>query len=155
MKALFNMCMKNWAILGFDKLIIFSKHNICGKGYNCKFSSLFLNVWCVIELYWMSFNAPTLHLSLLSIMGLGNWWNLDFASPMNLIIWHNKYVLVMIEHFWNWLKLLPILDGNNECVTYTFLNRVFSWFGIPTQMFINQNMKICREFQEFLRNHPR
>jgi hypothetical protein len=57
----------------------------------------------------------------------------------------------MIEQFWNWLKLVPILDGNNECATYTFLNRVFSWFGIPTQMFINQNMKFFREFQEFLK----
>jgi hypothetical protein len=51
MKALFNMRMRKWVILGSNKLIIFSKHNICGKGYNCKFSSLFLNVSCVIELY--------------------------------------------------------------------------------------------------------
>lgn len=52
----------------------------------------------------------------------------------------------MTKHFWKWLELLPILDGNNECATYTFFNRVFSWFGIPIQMFINQNMKICKEF---------
>ncbi len=54
----------------------------------------------------------------------------------------------MIEHFWKWLELVLVLDGNNECVIYTFLNRLFSWFGIPTQMFINQNMKFCREFQK-------
>lgn len=39
-------------------------------------------------------------------------------------------------------------------VIYTFLNRVFSWFGIPIQMFINQNTKICKEFQEFLKIAP-
>jgi hypothetical protein len=60
----------------------------------------------------------------------------------------------MIEHFWNWSELLPILGGNNECATYTFLNRVFSWFGIPTQMFINLNMKFCKEFQEFFKITP-
>jgi hypothetical protein len=49
---------------------------------------------------------------------------------------------------------VPVLDGNNECATYTFLNRVFSWFGIPTQMFINQNMKICKEFQKKIKIAP-
>jgi hypothetical protein len=140
-----------WGLINFFFLF---KHNICGKGYICKFSSLLLNVCCVIELYWMSLNAPTLHLSLLPIMGLGNWWNLDFSSPMNSIIWHKKYVLVIIEHFWKWLELVPILDGNNECAIYTFLNRLISWFGIPTQMFINENMKFCKEFQEVFKITP-
>jgi hypothetical protein len=47
MKAFFNMFMKSWAILGFDKPIIYSKHNICGKGCNYRFNSLFLDVWCM------------------------------------------------------------------------------------------------------------
>jgi len=41
--------MKNWAILGFVGHIVCSRHNIGGKGYNCKFNNLFLGVWCVIE----------------------------------------------------------------------------------------------------------
>jgi hypothetical protein len=38
------MFMKSWAILGFDILIFFSRHNIGGMICNYKFNSLFLGV---------------------------------------------------------------------------------------------------------------
>jgi hypothetical protein len=44
-----------------------------------------------------SFNVPMPQLQPLSIMGLGYRWSLDFAGPVTPR--HNKYVLVMIEHF--------------------------------------------------------
>jgi hypothetical protein len=46
-----------------------------------------------------SFNAPTPTLQPLPIMGLGYRWSLDFAGPLPVTKNHNKYVLVMIEHF--------------------------------------------------------
>jgi hypothetical protein len=49
MRALYDMFMKSWAILGFDKPTICIKHNIGGMGCNYMFSNLFLNVWCVIK----------------------------------------------------------------------------------------------------------
>ena len=48
-----------------------------------------------------SFNAPTLVLQPLPIMGLGYEWNLDFVGPIPITKRHNKYVLVMIEYFSN------------------------------------------------------
>jgi hypothetical protein len=46
-----------------------------------------------------SFNAPMPQLQPLPIMGLGYRWSLDFAGPLPVTPRHNKYVLVMIEHF--------------------------------------------------------
>jgi len=43
----------------------------------------------------------------------------------------------MIEHFSKWLKLVPLLDCNNEGVVYAFLDRVFSRFGIVIEIFID------------------
>jgi hypothetical protein len=55
-----------------------------------------------------SINMPTPQLQPLPIMGLGYQWNLDFASPLNLTPRHNRYVLVMIEHFSKWLELMSL-----------------------------------------------
>jgi hypothetical protein len=41
-------------------------------------------------------------------MGVGYRWNLDFVEPLGLNIWHNRYVLVMIEHFSKWIELAPL-----------------------------------------------
>jgi len=49
MKGLYDMLMKNWAILGFDGPTVCFRHNIGGVGYNYRFNNLFLGVWCVIE----------------------------------------------------------------------------------------------------------
>jgi len=104
---------------------------------------------CILcDQVWASFNAPTLHLQPLPIMGLGYWWSLDFVGPLSLTPWHNQYVLVMIEHFSKLLELVPLLDCNSERVAYAFLNMVFSRFGTPTKVFIDQGTKFHGEFQE-------
>jgi len=79
-----------------------------------------------------SFNAPTPQLHPLPIMGLGYHWSLDFARPLPLTIWHNIYVLVMVEHFSKWIELVPSLDKSSEGITYAFLDRVLSHFGALT-----------------------
>jgi hypothetical protein len=59
---------------------------------------------------------------------------LDFASPLSLTPQHNRYVLVMIEHFSKWLELVPLPDHSNEEATYAILDRVFSEFGAPDKV---------------------
>ncbi len=81
-----------------------------------------------------SFNAPTPQLHPLPIMGLGYHWSLDFARPLPLIIWHNIYVLVMVEHFSKWIELVPSLDKSSKGVAYAFLDRVLSHFGAPANV---------------------
>jgi hypothetical protein len=55
----------------------------------------------VCDQVWASFNAPTYHLQLLLIMGLGRYrWSLDFASPLNL-------TLNITNMFWLWSNIFP------------------------------------------------
>jgi hypothetical protein len=48
------------------------------------------------------------------------------ADPLNLTPQHNRYVLVMSEHFSKWLELFPLLDCSNEGASYAFL----TWYLI-------------------------
>jgi hypothetical protein len=80
------------------------------------------------------FNPLTPQLHPLPIMGLGYRWNLDFAGPLPLTVWHNRYVLVMVEQFSKWIELVPSPDKSNEGIAYAFLDRVFSHFGAPAKM---------------------
>ncbi len=61
-----------------------------------------------------SFNAPTPILQPLPIMGLGYRWSLDFAGPLPITKRHNKYVLVMIEHFSKWIELVALSNKFSE-----------------------------------------
>ncbi len=87
------------------------------------------------------FNVPTPQLHPLPIMGLGYCWNLDFAGPLPLMVRHNRYVLVIVEHFSKWIELVPSPNKLNEGVVYAFLDRVFSHFGAPAEMLTDQGMK--------------
>jgi hypothetical protein len=41
-------------------------------------------------------------------------------------MWHNQYVLIMIEHFSKCLKLMPSSNYNNEGATYAHMDKIFS-----------------------------
>jgi hypothetical protein len=122
-KALWGMFMKSWAILGFDEHIVCCKHNIGGKGCNCKFRNIFLGVWCVTELKHLSMH---LHLTYnpyqLWALGTDEVWILSTHW-----IWH----LNITNMFWLWLsifpsgwivelELVPLLNHSNERVAYAF-----------------------------------
>ncbi len=130
------MLMKSWAILGFDKPIIYSKHNICGKGCNYRFSSLFLDVWCMSKC-----GCHSTHLYL--IYGHCPSWGLIINGIWVLLI-HWIWSCDIINTFWlwssnsKWLELVPLLNHNKEGTTYTFFDRVFSRFGILVEVFTNQ-----------------
>ncbi len=59
-KALSNKLKSNWAILGYNKIIVCSKHNTISERCNCMFNNLFLSVWCVIR-----FEHYSMHLYLI------------------------------------------------------------------------------------------
>ncbi len=94
-----------------------------------------------------SFNAPTPQLHPLPIMGLGYRWSLDFAGPLPLTVRHNKYVLVMVEHFSKWIELVPSPDKSSKGVAYAFLDRVLSHFGAPVEVLTDQGIEFQGEFQ--------
>jgi hypothetical protein len=80
-------------------------------------------------------------------MGLGYRWSLDFARPLPLTVRHNKYVLVMVEHFSKGIDLVPSPDKSSEGVAYAFLDRVLSHFGAPTEVLTDQGTEFQGDFQ--------
>ncbi len=46
MKALFDMFMRSWVILGSNESIVCFRHNIGGKKGNYNFNNLFFDVVC-------------------------------------------------------------------------------------------------------------
>jgi hypothetical protein len=66
---------------------------------------------------------------------------LDFSGLLSLTPQHNRYVLVMIEHFFKWLELVPLPNHNSEGATYAFMDIMFSRLDVPTKVFTNQGME--------------
>ncbi len=64
-----------------------------------------------------------------------------------MIVWHNKYVLVMVEHFSKWIELVPSPDKSSKGVAYIFLDRVLSHFGAPVDVLTDQGTEFQGEFQ--------
>jgi hypothetical protein len=94
-----------------------------------------------------SFNTPMPQLQPLPIMGLGYRWSLDFVGPLPVTPRHNKYVLVMIEHFSKWIELVALPDKFSEGAAYSFLDRVLSRFGVPVEVLTDQGREFLGEFQ--------
>jgi hypothetical protein len=82
----------------------------------------------------VSFNASMTHLQPLSIMGLYYKWSLDFAGPFLATPRHNKYALMMIEHFSKWIELVALPNKFCEGATYSFLDCVLSHFGASSKV---------------------
>jgi hypothetical protein len=64
-----------------------------------------------------------------------------------LTVQHNKYVLVMVEHFSKWIELVPSLDKSSEGVMYAFLDRVPSHFGALAEVLNDRGIEFQGEFQ--------
>jgi hypothetical protein len=146
MKALCNMFMKSWIILGFVEPIICFKHNI--NGGNTTTCSIVCFSMCNV---WSNANViQCTYTSFTTVNHPRDWLSMEFGlcQLVNLIVWHNQYVLVMIEHFLKWLKLVPLSNYSNEGATYAFMDKVFNRFGISTTILINQSMKLCEEFSK-------
>jgi hypothetical protein len=135
-RALYGMFMRSCAILGFDRPIVCSRHNIGGMGCNYGFNNLFsmCGVWsstCIIQ----HTNTPIITLI---DYGARLLMELGFTEPLNLTPRHNRYVLVMIKQFSKWLGLVPLLNCSNEGVAYAFSNRMLNMFGVLAEVFIDQ-----------------
>jgi hypothetical protein len=60
---------------------------------------------------------------------------------------YNKYVLVMIEHFFKWIELVALPDKFSEGAAYSFLDPILSRFGVPTKVLTDQGTEFLGEFQ--------
>jgi len=73
---------------------------------------------------------------------------LDFVGAFNLTTQHNQYVLVMIEHFSKWQKLMSLSNRSNEGIAYAFLDMGLNRFEALVEVPTNQSIKIGGEFQK-------
>jgi hypothetical protein len=96
-----------------------------------------LTVHCKVHGLWLDsciFQYPYSTIAPSSYHGLGYWWSLDFARPSPLTMWHNQYVLVMVDKFSKWIQLVLLLNKSNKRVAYAFLDQVFNQSGAPTEV---------------------
>jgi hypothetical protein len=100
-RALWNMFKRIWAILGFTKLIDYSKHSINGEGYNYKFNSLCLGVWCVTKCKHYSMHLHFIYNHFPSGgLDIGGVWILLIP-----LIWPSN----ITSMFWLWLRLFEVV----------------------------------------------
>ena len=78
-----------------------------------------------------SFTTLSPQLQSLPIMILDFHWSLDYAGALIVIPCGAKYVLVMVEHFSKWIKIVVF---STELAATTFLDRVLARFGAPTEV---------------------
>jgi hypothetical protein len=62
----------------------------------------------------------------------------------------NVYIMIMIEHFSKWLKLVALPDKLSHSTSHAFLEQVLSRFGACVECLINQGSKFRGEFQDLL-----
>jgi hypothetical protein len=94
-----------------------------------------------------SFNTLLPQLQPLPIMGLGYRWSLDFAGPLIITPRGAKYVLVMVDHFSKWIKLVVLPKNSSELAAMAFLDRVLARFGAPTEVLTDQGRKFLESFE--------
>ena len=64
-------------------------------------------------------------------MGLGYRWSLDFTGPLVVTPRGVKYVLVMLEHFSKWIKLVALSQNSAKLAAAAFLDSVLARFRAP------------------------
>ena len=53
-------------------------------------------------------------------MDLGYRWSLDFAGPLVVTPRGAKYLLVIVEHFNKWIKLIALLQNSSKLAAMAF-----------------------------------
>ncbi len=115
MKALCDILMKSSAILGFIGFIMCSKHNTSGERCNCEFKNLCGETKCKhhsMHLHFIYNHCPSWGLGIDRVWIFLTHWTWEFDTIGIFWLW--------VFHFSKWLKLVPLLDCNSECVTYAF-----------------------------------
>ena len=95
-----------------------------------------------------SFNTLSPQLQPLPIMGLGYHWSLDFAGPLVVTSHGTKYVLVMVEHFSKWIKLVALSQNSAELAVATFLDHVLAHFRAPAEVLTDHGREFIGVFEE-------
>jgi hypothetical protein len=77
-------------------------------------------------------------------------WSCDLVGELPQTFRGNVYIMIMIEHFSKWVKLVTLLDKSSHNTNQTFLQQVLSRFGACAECLINQGLDFKGEFQDLL-----
>jgi len=88
-----------------------------------------------------SFSFRQLMFFPLPIQGMFYHWSCDLAGKLPLASRGNVYIMIMIEHFSKWVKLVVLLDKSSHNNTnHAFLQHVLSRFGACVECFTDQGL---------------
>ena len=65
-------------------------------------------------------------------------WAMDYMGPLPETSRGNKHLLVVMDHFTKWCEVFPTADQKASTVAEILVNRVFSRFGPPTIIHLDQ-----------------
>ncbi len=94
------------------------------------------------------FSSRQTTLSPLPIQGMFYRWSCDLAGVLPQSFRGNVYVMIMIEHFSKWVKLVALLDKSSHNTNQTFLQQVLSRFGASAKCLTDQGLEFRGEFQD-------
>ena len=75
-----------------------------------------------------SFNTLSRKLQPLFIMGLCYHWSLDFVGSLVVTPCREKKILVMVEHFSNWIEFVALPQNSTKLAAIDFLDHVCGMF---------------------------
>jgi len=65
-------------------------------------------------------------------------WSYDLIGELPETFRGNVYIMIMIEHFSKWVKLVAMLNKSSHNTNQTFLQHVLSRFGAYVECLIDQ-----------------
>jgi hypothetical protein len=77
-------------------------------------------------------------------------WSCDLAGKLPQTPRGNVYIMIMIEHFSKWVKLVALPDKSSHNTNQAFLQLVLSRFRACAECLIDQRLKFRGEFQDLL-----
>jgi hypothetical protein len=77
-------------------------------------------------------------------------WSCDLARELPQTSKGNVYIMIMIEHFSKWVKLVALSNKSSHSTSQVFLQQVLSRFGACAECLIDQGSEFKREFKDLL-----
>ncbi len=97
-----------------------------------------------------SFSSQQLTLSPLPIKGMFYCWSYDLARKLPQTSMGNVYIMIMIEHFSKWVKLVALSDKTSHSTSHVFLQQVLSRFRACVEYLTNQGSEFRGDFQDLI-----
>jgi len=77
-------------------------------------------------------------------------WSCDLARELPQTSKGNVYIMIMIEHFSKWVKLVALSDKLSHNTNHAFLQQVLNRFRACAECRTDQGEKFKGEFQDLL-----